>query len=134
MVAGAKAVREQPRNRGLSMSERLAQEEAERAAEAVAAAAKKKKKVSAVVEAVIAPRTPLPNGVGVQGRGRALSNVALTQDANSLAALQQRKQSLLAAAEFRPMCAVVAVTPAGAAKFDEMPDRDDYVVCSRRGW
>ena len=70
------------------------------------------------------PRTPLPNGVGVQGRGRALSNVPLTQDANSLAALQERKQSLLAAAEYRPMRAIVSVTPAGAAKFDEMPDQD----------
>ena len=127
MVAGAQAVREQPRDRCLSVTERRTHEEAERAAEA-AAAAKKKKTVSAVVAAVMAPATPLPNGVGVQGRGRALSNVPLTNDANSLAALQERKQSLLAAAEFRPMRSIVAVTPAGAAKFDEMPDRDDYAA------
>jgi len=130
MVAGAKAVREQPRKRGMSVTERREKEqEAERAAEAEAAAAKKKsKKVSAVVAAVMAPRTPLPNGVGIQGRGRALSNVPLTNDANSLTALQERKQSLLAAAEFRPMRAIVSVTPAGAAKFDEMPDRDNYAA------
>lgn len=92
MVAGSKAAKEQPRDRGLSVTERRAQEEAQRAAEAEAAAAKRSKKVSSVVAAVMAPMSPLPNGVGVQGRGRALSNVPLTQDTNSLAALQERKR------------------------------------------
>ena len=94
MVAGAKAVREQPRARGLSVTERRAQEEEEREAEEAAAAKKKKAAAAAkkkVAAAVMAPRTPLPNGVGIQGRGRALSNVSLTNDANSLAALQERK-------------------------------------------
>ena len=86
MVAGAKAVKDQPRDRGLSVSERRAreQQQAEQAAEAQAAASQRTKARSAVVAAVMAPRTPLPNGVGVQGRGRALSNVPLTQDSNSL--------------------------------------------------
>eukprot|EP00966_Prymnesium_polylepis_P329253 7384987-Prymnesium_polylepis.1 len=34
--------------------------------------------------------------------------------------------SLLSEAYFRPMRAVVPVAPAGAGKFDGMPDRDDY--------
>ena len=35
---------------------------------------------------------------------------------------------MLAAAEFRPTRKVVAVAPAGAGKFDSMPDRDDYAA------
>ena len=46
MVAGAQAVREQPRDRALSVTERRTHEEAERAAEA-AAAAKKNVKMNA---------------------------------------------------------------------------------------
>ena len=43
MVAGAKAAKEQPRDRGLSVTERRTREEAERAAETKDVAAKRKK-------------------------------------------------------------------------------------------
>ena len=39
--------------------------------------------------------------------------------------LEERKASLLAAAEFRPTHRVVAVAPVGTGKLDEAPDRMD---------
>eukprot|EP00316_Scyphosphaera_apsteinii_P017197 CAMPEP_0119303648 /NCGR_PEP_ID=MMETSP1333-20130426/5050_1 /TAXON_ID=418940 /ORGANISM="Scyphosphaera apsteinii, Strain RCC1455" /LENGTH=189 /DNA_ID=CAMNT_0007306379 /DNA_START=84 /DNA_END=655 /DNA_ORIENTATION=- len=63
----------------------------------------------------------LPNGVGIQGRGRAAMNGPLKNEKNSLPALQERRQSLLAAADF-----VLKVAPAGAGMFDGFPDRNDY--------
>ena len=60
------------------------------------------------------------------GRGRAAVNMPLRADGDGVQALQERRQSLLAKADFRPMRAVISVAPAGAGKFDGMPDRDDY--------
>ena len=87
----------------------------------------KHKQQSTVRSSAAAVADPsLPNGVGIQGRGRAGMNIRLSNGGNCVAAMQQRKQSLMAAAEFRSSRRMVSVAAAGAGKFDEMPDRDDY--------
>ena len=68
----------------------------------------------------------MPNGVGIQGRGRAGMNSPLENGSDCVVAMQQRRQSLLAAAEYRPTRSVIVLATAGAGKFDGMPDRDDY--------
>ena len=95
-----------------------------------AAAAKRHTRAKLPAKAVIDPA--LPNGVGIQGCGRAAMNAPMADGSNCVAAMaaatQQRRQSLLAAAEFRRTQTVIAVSPAGAGKFDGMPDRDDYAA------
>ena len=68
----------------------------------------------------------LPNGVGTQGRGRSGMNSPLANGSDCVVAMQQRRQSLLAAAEYRPTRTVIVLATAGAGKFDGMPDRDQY--------
>jgi hypothetical protein len=127
------------RERGLSVTARKQKAEAEQiAAEEAAAAAKRDKKLrkreaeteqNAAEEAAPSYEladNSLPNGVGILGRGRAAVNMPLRADGDGVQALQERRQSLLAKADFRPMRAVISVAPAGAGKFDGMPDRDDY--------
>ena len=118
------------RERGASVLEKRRLEEEAAAAADEAAAAKRQKKSRSVarVPAVAVVDQALPNGVGIQGRGRATMNAPLADGSNCVAAMQQRRQSLLAAAEFRPTRKVVAVAPAGAGKFDGMPDRDEYAA------
>ena len=118
------------RERGASVLEKRRMEEEAAAAADEAAAAKRQKKSRSVarVPAVAVVDQALPNGVGIQGRGRATINAPLADGSNCVAAMQQRRQSLLAAAEFRPTRKVVAVAPAGAGKFDGMPDRDEYAA------
>ena len=98
------------------MLERLQKEEEAREAHEAAKAASRAKQSEPKGPKVAAPL--LPNGVGIQGRGRAAMNTPLVNGSNSLKALQDCRQSLMASAEFGPMRAVVAVAPAGAAKFD----------------
>ena len=75
----------------------------------------------------------LSNGVGVQGRGRSAMNGQMFSGSDCVAALQQRRNSWMAAADYRPMKKVLPLAPAGAGKFAEMPDRDDFSegVCQR---
>ena len=40
--------------------------------------------------------------------------------------MEERKQSLAQAIEFRPTSKVTAVSPAGAAKLSEIPDRRNF--------
>ena len=68
----------------------------------------------------------MPNGVGTQGRGRSGMNSPLANGSDCVVAMQQRRQSLLAAAEYRPTRTVIVLTTAGAGKFDGMPDRELY--------
>ena len=114
------------RQRGPSVLEKRRQELQQEMAAAEAAAAKRKKiiKPTASVATVVDPS--LPAGVGIMGRGRSAVNARLTSDGTTVEALQRRRLSLLAKAEFRPMRSVVAVAPAGAGNFDGMPDRSAY--------
>ena len=115
------------RKRGPSVLERKRKAEAEQiAAEEASAAAKRVKRPLQRASPFEVADASLPNGVGILGRGRAAVNVPLTADGDGVQALQERRQSLLAKADFRPMRAVISVAPAGAGKFDGMPDRDDY--------
>ena len=117
------------RKRGLSVLDRLRMEEQSSAAEAMLVTAKRRARSIPKKAREVALADPsLPNGVGIQGRGRAAMNIVLEPDSNSLVAMQERQQSLLAAAEFRSMRTVLSVSPAGAGKFDDMPDRDDYML------
>lgn len=132
MVAKANLVLASPaaavkmgRERGPSVQERWRKEE--EAAAARTCIRKPEKARSAAHAVVLADALQLPNGVGIQGRGRAAMNGQLSESTNCVAAMQERQQSLLAAAEFRSARAVVAVTAAGAGNFDAMPDRDDYI-------
>ena len=45
----------------------------------------------------------LPNGVGIQGRGRSAMNGPMSSGSYCVATLQQRRNSLMAAADYRPM-------------------------------
>ena len=96
------------RSRGAPVLERLRQEEAERAAGAAEAAAAEKRKEKQIRPFVLTDAA-LPNGVGVMGRGRAAVNAPLTNDGQTVQALQDRRLSLLSKAEFRPLSAVVPV-------------------------
>ena len=138
VLASPAAAVKQGRQRGPTVQERRREEEEAAAAkEATSArtvikkAAKARSPVIEVVMANGALPMALPNGVGIQGRGRASMNGRLSDGINCVAAMQERQQSLLAAAEFRPARAVVAVAAAGAGKFDGMPDRDDYEAGAR---
>ena len=116
------------RSRGPTVLERRQREE-EAVRSAVATKTKRKMKPNAHPAescSVALADASLPNGVGIQGRGRAAMNMPIADGENCVAAMQERRQSLLAAAEFRPTRAVLAVAPAGAGKFDGMPDRDQY--------
>ena len=86
--------------------------------------------------ALVLANPSLPNGVGIQGRGRSAMNgpIGMSSGSDCVAALQQRGcNSLMAAADYRPMKKVLPLAPAGAGKFAEMPDRDDFSegVCQR---
>ena len=111
----------------LSVLERQRKEEELQQVAVRAAAAQRKKLVPGKppVQFALADDT-LPNGVGVVGHGRALVNAPLLNDGDGVQALQDRRQSLMSKADFRPMRAVVVMAPAGAGKFDGMPDREDY--------
>ena len=109
------------RHRGLPVLDRRRLEMEAMVAADATAAAKRHARAKAPAQAVIDPA--LPNGVGIQGRGRAAMNAPMADGTNCVAAMQQRRQSLLAAAEFRRTQTVIAVAPAGAGKFDGMPDR-----------
>ena len=115
------------RDRGISVLERQRKEEELQQAAAHAAAPKRKKQMPGKPEVQFAlADDALPNGVGVMGRGRAVVNAPLRNDGDGVQALQERRQSLMSKADFRPMRAVVSVAPAGAGKFEGMPDRDEY--------
>ena len=53
-------------------------------------------------------------------------NGPMSSGSDCVAALQQRRNSWMAAADYRPMKKVLPLAPAGAGKFAEMPDRDDF--------
>ena len=53
-------------------------------------------------------------------------NGPMSSGSDCVAALQQRRNSLMAVADYRPMKKVLSLAPAGAGKFAEMPDRDDF--------
>ena len=112
------------RQRGLSVLERHCLEMESLAAADRAAAAKRWKGCEAPAISVVDPS--LPNGVGTQGRGRSGMNSPLANGSDCVVAMQQRRQSLLAAAEYRQTRTVIVLTTAGAGKFDGMPDRDQY--------
>ena len=115
------------RNRGLTVLERQRKEQDEKQdAEGSAAAKRRKLPLRKPAVKFALADDSLPNGVGIMGRGRAAVNAPLKNDGDTVLALQERRMSLLSEAYFRPMRAVVPVAPAGAGKFDGMPDRDDY--------
>ena len=62
----------------------------------------------------------MPNGVGIQSRGRAGINSPLANGSDCVVAMQQRRQSLLAAAEYRPTRSVIVLATAGAGNFNGM--------------
>jgi hypothetical protein len=103
------------RERGPSVSERRAAEEA--AAAEVAAKAKRTKlaahgsaAVTIVEEEVAVDGKPM--GSRSLGRGRAAMNLPLKLG-GSVQAMEERKASLMAAVEFRPTAKMTAVAPAG---------------------
>ena len=108
------------RQRGLSVLEQRRLEMEAMAAADAAVSAKRQQRSKASAKSVLDPS--LPNGVGIQGRGRAGMNSSMADGSHCVAAMQQRRQSLLAAAEFRPTRSVVTVATAGAGKFDGMPE------------
>jgi hypothetical protein len=108
------------RERGPSVSERRAAEEA-----AVIAAAEKPRRVKPAVHGVpgtvavqAAAVDGTPMGCRTLGRGKASMNSPLKLG-GSVQAMEDRKASLMAAAEFRPSAKMTAVAPAGTGKLDE---------------
>ena len=134
------AAQREARNRGPSVTER-------RAVEAAAAEAEQERleqqrlarrgTASRVVSTalVLSSRNgagEVPLGTRKLGRGRAAMNTPL-QLGGAVKNLEERKASLLAAAEFRPTHRVVAVAPVGTGKLDEAPDRMDFEVATASG-
>ena len=106
------------RQRGLSVLERRRLEMESIAAADAAAAAKRQKRCKVPAKPVVDPS--LPNGVGIQSRGRAGINSPLANGSDCVVAMQQRRQSLLAAAEYRPTRSVIVLATAGAGNFNGM--------------
>ena len=66
------------------------------------------------------------------GRGRAAMNAPLKLG-GAVQAMEERKASLMNAAEFRLTSKVTAVAPAGTGKLDGVPDRMDFEVGTAAG-
>ena len=119
------------RDRGPTVLERKAAEEA------VAAKAEEEKRAARARKDAVCGDGPRrssvagavsmsPVGACLLGRGRAARNAPLSTEGSCVSTLQQRKQSLAEAAEFRSLRDISAVSPAGAGRLDEMPEREDF--------
>ena len=121
LTAGAVAAKLTPRDRGKPLTEQRAEEEA--------AAAQAQSKRARELQPAQADRcqSDRPAGARKLGRGRAARNAPLLLS-GGVQSIEDRKASLMAAAEYRPMHRCTAVGPAGSGKLDEMPDSDDFAL------
>ena len=126
------------RNRGPTLTDRRAAEEAaamekekERAAARARAAQAKEAAIVPVASAAVAAAAR-PSGAGDGSRGRAAMN-APVKLGGGVQNVEDRKASLMEKAETRPYSKVTSVAPTGAGKLDELPDREDFELETEDG-
>jgi hypothetical protein len=129
------AMQREPRNRGPTMSEQRAAAAAAEAAEAEERAAARARAPLVVASTTMAGRATAkqrPEGACTGDRGRAAMNAPI-QLGGGVQNVEDRKSSLMEAAEFRPTQKVTSVAPTGAGKLDELPDRMEFEVATAAG-